>query len=52
MRRVVLAILALAAVGCGSDEPDPGTVRDEAMRAGVPPSHFVRTTPDYFREID
>ncbi len=49
---MVFAFLALAAAGCGRDEPDPGTVRDEAMRAGLPPSHFVRATPDYFREMD
>ena len=52
MGRIVLAFLALAAAGCGSDQPDPGTVRDEAMRAGLPPSHFVRATPDFFREMD
>ena len=48
----LLVILALAAAGCGGNEPDPGTVRDEAMRAGLPPSHFVRATPDYFRDMD
>ena len=49
---ILLVILALAAAGCGGNEPDPGTVRDEAMRAGLPPSHFVRATPDYFHEMD
>jgi hypothetical protein len=47
----VAAILAGAAA-CGRPEPLPGTVRDEAMRAGLTPAHFVRPTPDYFRGMD
>src|SRR5688572_17579009 len=48
-----LAVLLAISVGaCASNEPEPGTVRDEAMRAGLAPEHFVRPTPDYFRDMD
>ncbi len=30
----------------------PGTVQDEAMRAGLTAEHFVRKTDDYFRDMD
>jgi hypothetical protein len=49
-----LAVLvAAAALGCGGRRgPKPGTVQDEAMRAGLQPAHFVRPTDDYFRDMD
>ena len=49
---VYVAALGLAAAACGANEPKPGTVQDEAMRAGLTPEHFVRPTPDYFHEMD
>ncbi len=46
----VLAIAA--ATSCARPGPQPGTVRDEASRAGLEPRHFVRPTPDYFGAMD
>ena len=46
------AILAMGIVACGRRGPQPGTVQDEAMRAGLKPEHFVRETKDYFRDMD
>ena len=46
-----VAMLALAGSACRQG-PDPGTVRDEATRAGLMPAHFVRQTDDYFRDMD
>src|SRR5687767_10326448 len=48
----VAVLIALALTGCGRQGPKPGTVQDEAMRAGLMPSHFVRATDDYFRDMD
>ena len=45
--------LAIGVAACGGPhQPRPGTVRDEAMRAGVAPEDLVRPTPDYFRDMD
>lgn len=59
MTRQGLACLCLMAIatagvgGCGRrGGPKPGTVQDEAMRAGLQPAHFVRPTDDYFRDMD
>jgi hypothetical protein len=39
--------------GCGGRQgPRPGTVQDEAMRAGLTAEHFTRPTDDYFKEMD
>ena len=48
------AVFAVACVAsCGrSSGPKPGTVKDEALRAGLAPSHFVQDTPDYFHDMD
>jgi mono/diheme cytochrome c family protein len=46
------AIIAVNVLSCGPREPRPGTVKDEAMRAGVKPEQLVRPTPDYFRDMD
>ena len=47
------AVFAVAcAASCGQSGPKPGTVKDEAMRAGLAPSHFVQNTPDYFHDMD
>jgi len=54
-RLTVLALAmagALAGGGCGRHEAVPGTVQDEAMRAGFTSEHFVRPTPDYFHDMD
>jgi hypothetical protein len=45
-------LAALAFVGCSRRGPEPGTVRDEAMRAGQTATHFVRSTTDYFHAMD
>jgi hypothetical protein len=46
-------LMAVALGGCGRrGGPMPGTVQDEAMRAGFTPQHFVRPTDDYFRAMD
>jgi hypothetical protein len=52
---VVICVATLAgigAAGCGRRGPTPGTVQDEALRAGLAPEHFVRATDDYFRNMD
>jgi mono/diheme cytochrome c family protein len=48
----VLLVVAIALASCGRSGPQPGTVQDEAMRAGLTPSHFMRPTDDYFRDMD
>jgi hypothetical protein len=45
-------LAALAFVGCSRRGPEPGTVQDEAMRAGQTATHFVRPTTDYFHAMD
>jgi hypothetical protein len=54
--RLTVALCAVFAVACvascGQSGPKPGTVKDEAMRAGLAPSHFVQNTPDYFHDMD
>ena len=61
MRRTVVSSCAAALVaagvvagsaGCGLPQPKPGTVQDEAMRAGVTPEQLVRPTDDYFHDMD
>ena len=49
---VCAAIIAVSVLGCGPRQPRPGTVQDEAMRAGVKPEALVQPTPDYFRDMD
>ncbi len=45
--------LAIGVAACGGPhQPRPGTVLDEAMRAGVAPKDLVRPTDDYFRDMD
>jgi len=53
-RAVVVALtLGLATADCGRrGGPEPGTVQDEALRAGLTAEHFVRRTDDYFRDMD
>jgi hypothetical protein len=54
-RSVLAASLALSlgVAACGRQSgPRPGTVQDEAMRAGLTAEHFVRETPDYFAAMD
>src|SRR5258705_3108342 len=49
---VCAAIIAVNVLSCGPHDPRPGTVQDEAMRAGVKPEEMLRATPDYFRDMD
>ena len=50
-RLAVVAVVSLIAAGCGRrGGPEPGTVQDEAMRAGLTAEHFVRRTDDYFNQ--
>jgi len=52
---VCAAVLFSAAfISCGRSpgEPKPGTVRDEAQRAGVAPEQLVHDTDDYFHDMD
>jgi len=48
----VTVIVILSSVACGKPEPKPGTVQDEALRAGLPPTHFVAAGEDYFHDMD
>ena len=58
VRRQVIAALVVAVgwatTGCDATVPKPGTVADEAMRAGLTPEQLVRPAPviDYFRDMD
>ena len=45
-------IVAVNVLSCGRVGPKPGTVRDEAMRAGRHPEDFLQPTDDYFRDMD
>ena len=47
-------IVAINVLSCGPREPRPGTVKDEAMRAGVDVDELVRPgpMPDYFAAMD
>jgi hypothetical protein len=56
MRRRVFAIpvvliVTLISQACAR-EPKPGTVQDEAKRAGVAPERLALPTPDYFKGMD
>ena len=46
------ALLAAACFGCGPKEPRPGTVLDEAKRAGVAPEQLSPASEDYFHDMD
>jgi hypothetical protein len=45
-------LVAVLVASCARPGPRPGTVQDEALRANLPASHFVRPTDDYFRDMD
>ena len=51
---VCAAIIAVNVLSCGPGEPRPGTVKDEATRAGVEVDQLVRPGPaaDYFAAMD
>ena len=50
---IALATLATGSMGCARrGQPAPGTVKDEASRAGRTAEDFVRPTKDYFRDMD
>jgi mono/diheme cytochrome c family protein len=44
--------LTVGLIGCGQYEPRPGTVLDEAARAGVTPAMLPAATEDYFHDMD
>src|SRR6476659_4652195 len=44
--------VVLLAVACGRSGPRPGSVQDEAMRAGRTPEQFPAASEDYFHEMD
>src|SRR5829696_10532451 len=48
----VAALLVLACLGCRRNDPRPGTVLDEAARAGVTPEMLSAATEDYFHDMD
>src|SRR5678816_200047 len=45
-------IVAVNVLSCGRVGPKPGSVQDEAMRAGRQPQDFLRPTDDYFHDMD
>ncbi len=47
-----LLVYALFLTGCGNDEPEPGSVLDEAKQAGREPSSFPHADEDWFRDMD
>ena len=55
--RLIAAALVVCAIAaaCGGGRrrgPQPGTVQDEALRAGRTAEDFVKATDDYFRDMD
>jgi hypothetical protein len=53
MAGAVAMAAAIAIAGCGRrGGPMPGTVQDEAMRAGLTSEHFQRRSADYFHDMD
>src|SRR5262245_28306118 len=51
------SFMALAALAClvaivGCSGPEPGTVMDEAMKAGRPAASFLAADEDYFADMD
>jgi hypothetical protein len=51
-RAAAYVLLACAAAGCGRHAPKPGTVLDEAKRAGLTAAHFKAADDQYFRDMD
>ena len=52
---IVLPLLLVAALdfaGCAANQPKPGTVTDEAMRANRTATSFPAADEDYFRDMD
>jgi hypothetical protein len=49
---VAVACLLISTSGCGHKEPQPGTVRDEAMLAGRNAASFAAADEDYFKDMD
>jgi hypothetical protein len=47
-------LLATAFISCSRQpgQPKPGTVQDEALRAGVTPESLTRDTDDFFKDMD
>jgi hypothetical protein len=43
---------SLGVAGCGANQPKPGTVLDEAMRAGRTAASFPAADEDYFHDMD
>ena len=52
LQGICVAGLAAMAAACGTRSPSPGTVQDEAMRAGLTPEYFRAATEDYFHGMD
>src|SRR4051794_36892899 len=56
MRRGLYGLLtlgiALSLASCGSRQPKPGTVLDEAMQAGRTAASFPAADEDYFHDMD
>ena len=47
-----LVLVAFAAGACRAHAPKPGTVLDEARRAGLTVDHFKAAGENYFRDMD
>ncbi|HEY7284283.1 MAG TPA: hypothetical protein VH497_02485 [Vicinamibacterales bacterium] len=45
-------VMTTLSFGCSSKGPRPGTVLDEAKRAGVAPEQFTAASEDYFHDMD
>ena len=46
------AVIAFVVTGCLHKAPAPGTVQDEALRAGRSASSFPAADEDYFHDMD
>jgi len=50
--RATTLLFAGLTIACSAHQPKPGTVKDEAMRAGRTASSFPAADEDYFHEMD
>src|SRR5690349_20863578 len=46
------ALFATVCASCSASQPRPGTVLDEASRAGVAPEKMPPASEDYFHDMD
>ncbi|HEX2228004.1 MAG TPA: hypothetical protein VHM64_12765, partial [Candidatus Binatia bacterium] len=51
-RLFAVLLASLLCATCGKKDPEPGTVQDEALRAGRQADSFAAADEDYFKDMD